>query len=210
MLVEVDGESGAVSLDAAGWEALLAAHRGAETAHPDAVLAVASGRLDPALDAVAAPAATASWVVAGPQVRLEHRAWVDQRTAALLLGVRDDRYRLLASHPAFLTAALVRTTRLRPHRQQQETPTPFPSDRLPELVAADPELRRRALTDAGAGFAWHLVGDGPAGQGALTATAGDAGVCLADTEQGLLRPASNTTVYRLLSTLLLALTEAAG
>lgn len=205
MLVDLDHESGAVRLDQAGLDSLLAAagHDGHESrgGHPDAVLALGSGRLDAAMEAIARPLVTVDLTVAGIDTRLEHRAWLTPGAGALLLGVRPGLFQLTSFDPAFLTAALVRMTRMRPRRGTAPGRLlRFPVSRLPELVGSDDEPRRRALADAGADFAWHLTARWDGGDRDLTAVDGPRGLHLATA--GALQATSNTRAYRILSTLL--------
>ena len=155
MLIEVDPDSGAVRVDEEGFEALRA-------------------RADPALAVVDDPLVTLSLAVAGPEVRLRHRGWIDRDTATLLVGVRPDVFQVVNLPPAFLTAALVRLTRIRP--------------RWPD--------------GGGAEFGWQLDATWVGGSRHLVATDGPGGLRLVDPVSGELRPASNTEVYRILSTLL--------
>ncbi|MCD4525271.1 hypothetical protein [Nocardioides sp. cx-173] len=187
MLVETDAASGAVRLDDEGLAALLAG----EQPGPEPLLAV-----------IAEPTVTLGLAVAGVETRLEHRAWVTRESAALLLGVRPGLFQLMAHDPAFLTAALVRLTRMRPRRVEDREPVDLPAERLPDLVAADETVRRAALAAAGADFAWHLSLRWQGGQRDLVAVDGPRGLHLGDPAAPRLVPVSNTTAYRILSTAL--------
>ncbi|MCW2794484.1 MAG: hypothetical protein JWO76_3582 [Nocardioides sp.] len=207
MLVDLDGESRSVRLDDDGLASLLAAaadRRGAT--HPDLELALASGALDAALGALAAPVVRLSLVVAGSTVRLEHRGWLGPDTLALLLGVRPGLHQLMTLDPAFLTASLVRLTRMRPRRHERpiaaDPDTDPDTDRLGDLVAEDPEVRGAGLARVGADHAWDLRLAWDGGGRHLRAVDGADGIRLADPVTGTLRPASNTFVYRVLSTVL--------
>jgi hypothetical protein len=155
VLIEVDADSGAVRVDEEGF-------------------AVLRARADPALAVLDDPLVTLSLEVAGPEVGLRHRGWIDRDTATLLIGVRPDVFQVISLPPAFLTAALVRLTRIRPRRPGGDGP----------------------------GFGWQLDAVWPGGSRHLVATDGPDGLRLADPGSGALRPASNTEVYRILSTLL--------
>lgn len=203
MLIESDHDTGAVRVDEEGLAALLSAARGDDaTPHPDAVTALASGRLDAAVAAIGAPLVTLGLVVAGTSTRLEHRAWVTPQGAALLLGVRPGVFQLMAQDPAFLTAALVRLTRMRPRRVAERAVVEVAAERLPDLVAPDEAPRRAALGEAGADFAWHLSARWDGGGRDLVAVDGPRGLQLAEPGTARLVPVSNTTAYRILSTLL--------
>lgn len=203
MLLDVDHASGTVRLDDEGFAALVeAAGSGSATAHPEALTAIASGGLDAVMGAVLRPAVSLELLVAGTTVRQLHRAWVDAGTAALLLAVRPGVDQLLGCPPAFLTAALVRLTRIRPRRTHTRTSVAFPDERLPELVATDPVVRGAALADAGGELAWQLDLSWPGGSRRVVAVDGPAGVRVADPGGGRLLGASNTTIYRILSTAL--------
>ena len=80
----------------------------------------------------------------------------------------------LSFPPAFLTAALVRLTRMRPRR--------------PDATGPD--------------FAWELSATWDGGSRHLIATDGPDGIRITDPVDGSARPATNTEVYRILSTLL--------
>ncbi|MCW2845767.1 MAG: hypothetical protein JWN22_3683 [Nocardioides sp.] len=203
MLVDLDGESRSVRLDDDGLAGLLAAaadRRGAT--HPDLEIALASGALDAALGTVAAPVVRLSLVVAGSAVRLEHRGWLGRETLALLLGVRPGLHQLMTLDPAFLTASLVRLTRMRPRRNGQPTGADLDTERLTDLVAEDPGARRAGLARVGADLAWDLRLTWAGGGRHLVAVDGPGGIRLADPVTGALRPASNTFVYRVLTTVL--------
>ena len=112
--------------------------------------------------------------VTGPGVRLEHRARIDRDVVLLDAEVHPGQLQELSFPPAFLTAALVRLTRMRPRRPD----------------------------DAGPDFAWDLTLEWDGGMRRLSATDGPGGIRLTDPVDGSERPASNTEVYRILSTLL--------
>lgn len=87
---------------------------------------------------------------------LRHRVWLRPGHAVLVLALRPDLPHLIEEPPAHLTAALVRLTRMRPRRGRESATRPFAADRLPELVADAPDVRRGALREADAEFAWRL------------------------------------------------------
>jgi hypothetical protein len=90
--------------------------------------------------------------VEGPAARLSHRGWVGEESATLVVGVRPGEDREITVPPAFLTAALVRLTRMRPRRPD----------------------------DDGAEFRWLLAATGPTGSVRVEATDGPGGLRLAD------------------------------
>ncbi|NYD40533.1 hypothetical protein [Nocardioides panaciterrulae] len=207
MLLETDPAGGAARLDAAGVAALLGAARG-EPAAPEATVALASGRLDAELALLGDPLVALELVVAGGSVRLAHRGWVGPELAVLLAGVhaegggqeggQEGEWRLLSMPPAFLTAGLVRLTRIRPRRDVGE---PLAGAWHDDLVAAEESARRAALDGLGADFAWRLRATWPGGERLLHAVDGAHGLHLADAS-GRLGRVSNTFGYRVLSTLL--------
>ncbi len=200
MLLEPDLAAGTVRADDAGVAALLAAAGGEP--RPEVADALGDGRLAAALPVLADPLVRVSLVVASSDVRLEHRAWVSPDHLVLALGVRPGLVQLHAQDPAYLTAALVRLTRMRPRRVEERPEVAFPTERLPELVAEDGGVRAPALADAGADLAWRLEARWHDGERLLTAVDGRHGVRLADPATARLRPVSNTVAYRVLSTLL--------
>ena len=137
---------------------------------------------DPALAVVDAPLVTVTLRVTGPEVSLEHRGWIDRERATLLVGVKPELFQVISVPPAFLTAALVRLTRIRPRR---------PDDHGPH-------------------FEWELHAAWPGGARTLVAQDGPGGLRLADPLDGSLRPVSNTVAYRILSTLLPTDAELSG
>jgi hypothetical protein len=187
MLVEVVEGSGAVRVDEEGFAALLAG----EQPGPEPVLAV-----------IAAPLVTLGLTVAGTDTRLEHRGWFTREDGALLLGVRPGVFQLAAHDPAFLTAALVRLTRMRPRKVAEREPVELPAERLPDLVSPDEAVRRAALAAVGADFAWHLAVRWDGGQRDLVAVDGPHGLHLVDPEAPRLVPVTNSTAYRILSRVL--------
>lgn len=112
--------------------------------------------------------------VVGPEVRLEHRARIDPDVVLLDAEVHPGEIRELSFPPAFLTAALVRLTRMRPRRPD----------------------------DTGPDFSWELDIEWDGGSRRLAATDGPSGIRITDPVDGSQRPMSNTEVYRILSTLL--------
>jgi hypothetical protein len=203
MLIDLDPTSGALRLDDEGVTALLeAARQDGAADHPDAVAALAADHLRAAVAVIREPAVTLRLVVAGEAVRLEHRGWLTPGAGALLLGVRPGLWQLMALDPAFLAAALVRLTRMRPRRRVDGPGDRPAAGRLADLVDPDPGLRRAALSAAGAQLAWQLRLEWPGGEREATAVDGPQGIHLADPATGELRPASNTEVYRVLSTAL--------
>lgn len=130
-------------------------------------------------------------VVAGPDTRLTHRLDVGPEACTLLLGVHEGTHQRVEEARGLVPAALVRLTRLRPRRVTDPAPPMAADDDLvAALVAEDAGVRRRALERVGAEVAWRLTGDVPA----LTAVDGPAGLLLL--EDGVLRPTTNTAVYR--------------
>ena len=168
MLIDVEPTSRSVRVDEAGFAALRAGE------DPDAALATVTGRLQPALATVATPVVTLSVTVAGPQVSLTHRGWVDLDRATLLVALQPDHFQLITVPPAYLTSALVRLVRIRPRRSD----------------------------DSGPDFGWDLQATWDGGSRRLVATDGPDGLRVTDPADGTVRPMSNTAVYRILSTLL--------
>lgn len=157
--------------------------------------------LAPALDTVREPRVTLDLVVAGTS-RLTHRAWVTPEHAVLVLGVRPDLHQLMVLPPSHLAAALVRLTRLRPRRTGERAERPCPRDALRLLVDPDPEVRGPALQRVGASVAWRWGVAWSQGRSEVTGVDGENGLFLADAEAEVLRPVSNTTAYRIFSTVL--------
>jgi hypothetical protein len=191
---------GAVRLDPSGFESLVDAARDRSGATPEAKEALADDRLDGVMGVILRPAADLRLVVAGPGTRLEHRGWLADGVLVLLLGVRPELLQLMRTGPAFLTATLVRLTRMRPRHLPRRVPAEFAAARLDELVSPDPRLRARALTDANADFAWRLDLSSNAGERALIAVDGELGLRLAYPNEDRLVPVTNTFGYRVLST----------
>jgi hypothetical protein len=195
--------SGAVRLDPAGFEALVdAARHGSAGAAPEAKEALADERLDGVMSVMLDPAAVMRLVVAGPDTRLEHRGWLANGVLVLLLGVRPELLQLMKTPPAFLTATLVRLTRLRPRHLPERVPAEFAAARLDELVSPDRRLRAPALADVNADFAWRLDSWWDGGGRTLTAVDGDLGLRIAYPDVDRLVPVTNTFCYRVLSTVL--------
>jgi hypothetical protein len=201
MLIDHDAAAGTVRVDEEGLRALLAARRGEVVPEASAALEAAEG-LDADLGAVTDPLVSLGLVVAGPTARLEHRIWVDAERAVAVAEVRPGTSQLLVLPPAHLAAALARLARLRPRRTGERAERRWHDERLPELVAADPTVRAAALAEAGAGHAWQLVVDWAGEERRLVGVDGEDGPFLADPEAGVLRPTSNTVLYRLFATVL--------
>lgn len=208
-MIRVDRDAGTIRLADGELDLLLeaAGPAGAGSAvgtalDPDAVLALASGEWDAPLAAVRDPLVHVELVVAGRSVRQVHRAWVTYDVATLLLAVNGGERQLMHLPPAFLTASLVRLTRLRPRRTASPGVVVLPADNLDGLVSPDEEVRRAALEAARADLGWRLHATWPGGERLMHAADGPHGVHLADPATGTLRGASNTFVYRVLSTLL--------
>jgi hypothetical protein len=195
--------SGAVRLDPSDFAALVnaARHRSAG-ASAEAEQALADERLGGVMNVILDPAAEMRLVVAGPDTRLEHRGWLADGVLVLLLGVRPDLLQLMGTGPAFLTATLVRLTRMRPRHLPERVPADFAAARLDELVSPDPRVRARALADADADFAWRLDLSSNGGERALVAVDGDLGLRFAYPNEDRLVPVTNTFGYRVLSTAL--------
>jgi hypothetical protein len=200
MLVEADGESGAVRLDDEALDALLAGTREPDGVPAELLVAVAPDRLDAIIAAIARPAARVRIVVAGPTLRLTHDAWLVPGLGVLRLAVRPGLHQLMTLPPAHLTAALVRTVRMRPRRLPERAE---PESAPPEAAALLDEreaVRAVTLSDVGADVAWRVELDWTGGRRSLTAVDGPRGLHVLEPE-GRLRPASNTEAYRILSTL---------
>lgn len=191
MLAEVDAESGSVRLDDEGLSALL------EGQPPTAL---DSERLAPALAALRQPTVALELVVGGSAARLAHRIGVSPDAAALLLGVRPGLHQLSVVPPSYVASALVRLTRLRPRPTAERSARAFSADRQEELTHEDPARRTAALAEAGADHAWRLVVARAGDHRSITAVDGQAGLFLA--EGDTLLPITNTTAYRIFSTVL--------
>ena len=168
MTIDLDPTTHTVRVDQAGFDALRAG------TDPDAALAVATAQLGPALAVVDDPLVTLTLTVTGAVVRLEHRGWVDRDTATLLVALRPGLFQVATMPPAFLTSALVRLTRIRPRRPDDDGPD----------------------------FGWELAASWAGGSRHLVASDGRDGIRLVDPVDGKPRAATNTEVYRILSTLL--------
>ena len=108
----------------------------------------------------------------------------------------------MTTDPAYLTAALVRLTRLRPRRVDAAGPVRATAALLDELVADDALVRVPALAAVAATHAWRLRIDWDGGRRELAAVDGETGVHLAEPGADVLVPVSNTGVYRIFSTAL--------
>lgn len=196
--------SGAVRLGPSDFETLVnAARDGSVDAPPEAKEALADERLDGLMDVILRPSAELRLVVAGPDTRLVHRGWLADGALVLLLGLRPDLLQLTKTPSAFLTATLVRLTRMRPrHLPPERVPADFAAARLDELVSPDPRLRARALADADADYAWRLDLSSNGRERALIAVDGELGLRLAYPNEDRLVPITNTFGYRVLSTAL--------
>jgi hypothetical protein len=202
-MIDLTGPDGVIRLDPSDFDAIVEAarHPGAEV--PDHVRqALAHDPLRDNINVILDPAAEIRLVVAGPAARLVHRGWLTDDALVLLLGVGPELLQLMKTDPASLTATLVRLTRMRPRHLPARAASDFPSVRLDELTSPDPRLRGQALTDADAGFAWHLDVASDSGRRTLTAVDGDLGLHFAYPQQGQLVPVTNTFCYRVLSTVL--------
>lgn len=199
-MIEVDTTSRVARLDDDGLAALLDP-RARAVLDPTTTQRLAAAGLGSALDALHDPVVTLDLVVAGTS-RLEHRVWVTADCATAVLGVRPGRHQLLVLPPSHLTAGLVRMTRLRPRRTGDRQDRPWPRSDLHVLVDHDPQVRASALERAGAGHAWQLGVTWGDERREVTATDGTGGPFLADPDRELLRPVSNTAVYRIFSTAL--------
>lgn len=209
MRLDLHAGTGALRLDEAGFDALVAATApgGSPPAPvPAAVPAVAAvladGRWRTALEVVHAATARLTLTVAGPDARLVHRGWVRPDGCVLLLAVHGDERQLVLHHPAFLAAGLVRLTRIRPRRLEHErSPVPLDAWTRDHLTTADPAIRQAALGAAGAGFAWRLELRAGDREQVLTAVDGSGGIHVHDPDAGVLLPTTNTAVFRVLSAL---------
>jgi len=202
-VIRVDAATRSIRLAEGELDLLVEAARSDGAAgHPDAVMALASGDWDVPLRAVLDPLVRVDLVVAGRSVRQQHRAWVTYDVATLLLSVTDGEQQLMHLPPAFLTSALVRLTRLRPRRTAEPGVHEMPAERLDDLVAPDEGVRRAALDAASAEVGWRLHAMWSGGERLMHAVDGPRGIHLADPATRPLRGASNTFVYRVLSTLL--------
>jgi hypothetical protein len=206
MRVDLTPEADLLRVDRAGFDALLAAQRSPDAAAPEVLsvlTAIAGGPLDRALAVAAAPVASFVLTVAGPDIRLVHRAWLasspEASGCALLLGVHEELFQLVPQDPAFLPAAIVRLARLHPRRRTgTATAVAAEDDTVGSLLDPDPAVRRPALDRLGAGYAWRLTCDDAPD---LTVVDGRAGVLVHVPADGALVPTTNTAIYRLLSTL---------
>lgn len=200
MLIERDPLSGVLRVDHDGLQALVSASRGAEV--PEAATVLETDGVGDAMATVTDPDVTVELVVGGTSTRLSHRIWVDPDRAVVLPELRPGLAQLMVVPPGHLAAALARLVRLRPRRTGERVVRPFPADRLDDLVAPDAVVRSDALAQAGAGFAWQLL-VGWAGEARrVTAVDGPDGPFLADPDHGVLRPTTNTILYRLFATVL--------
>lgn len=200
MLIDREPESGVVRVDHDGLQALVSASRGADV--PEAAAVLETDGVADAMITVTDPEVTVELVVAGTSTRLSHRIWVDPVRAVVLPEVRPGVAQLMVVPPGHLAAALARLTRLRPRRTGERGVRPFPADRLEDLVAPDTALRSEALALAGAGFAWQLLVGWAGADRRVTAVDGPGGPFLADPDHGVLRPTTNTILYRLFATVL--------
>ncbi len=208
MRLDLHTATGALRLDRAGFDALVAATTpGAPTPAVPAVAAVlADERWRTALGVVPGATARLTLTVAGPDARLVHHGWAHPAGCVLLLAVHADERQLVLLHPAFLAAGLVRLTRIRPRRVDHErSPVPLDEWTRGHLTAADPAVRRAALATVGAGFAWCLELRAGDGEQALVAVDGPDGIHVHDADAGVLLPTTNTAVFRVLAALVPAL-----
>jgi hypothetical protein len=201
-MIDLSSPSGAVRLDPAGFDALIEAARHPQAGTPaDVRQALADGRLDAIMPVVLDPAAQLRLLVAGPTSRLEHRGWLTDQALVLLLGVRPGLLQLTATDPAFLTATLVRLTRMRPRHLPQRLPATFTAARLDQLVTDEPSIRAKALADAHADFAWRLDLASDSDRRSLIAVDGELGLRFAHPDEERMVPVTNTFCYRVLSTI---------
>jgi len=201
-VIEVNPDTGAIRLDDDGLADLLDV--GSDGRDPAMMARLAEAGLHPALKTLADPVVTLELVVAGTSV-LRHSVRVDLERAVVVLGVRPGLHHVLVMPPAHLAAGLVRMTHMRPRRTGERLERPYPADQLDTLVAADVGARAAALERAGADFAWHLGVSSPGGdRHEVTAINGPDGLFLANPMNDALRPVSNTTAYRIFSTVLQA------
>lgn len=199
----IDLDSAAIRLDPDAWDALIATAQDPNVDAPaEVAAALEDERLNGVLNVVLEPAVELSLVVAGPVTRLEHRGWQADGALVLLLALRPGLLQLMATPVEFLTATLVRLTRMKPRHLPERDAVPFPAARLEDLTCAEPTRRAEALALAGADFAWRLdlTWDGRAQR--LTAVDGERGLHLANPGEDLLTPVTNTFCYRILSTAL--------
>jgi hypothetical protein len=206
-VIDLTSPSGSVRLAPTDFDALVEvtrdrSGRDSVIAGPDMAAALADDRLGAMLNVVVDPAIELRLVVAGPETRVEHRGWLAGDALVLLLWVRPELRQLMSTDRAFLTATLVRLTRMRPRHLADRVPADFPAATLDELVSTDPRLRALALADARADFAWRLDLTSEGGRRTLTAVDGDLGLRLADPDKDRLMPVTNTFAYRVLSTVL--------
>lgn len=213
MLIEIlDRDAGALQVDAEGFATLRKAQDPAADAPVNAVLALSTPSVAEALQLIDAPDLTVTVTVAGWESCHTHRLWYRlgagvALTGVALIGVRGDESRLLPVSPAALAGDLARLVRLKPRRidieRAEEVTTPTELD---AVVDPDPVLRRAALVGVGADFGWRITAQGRSEEPVtLTAVDGPHGVYLADESASLLRPESNTMVFRIFSALLPAM-----
>lgn len=217
MVIEFDRDSATVRVDDAGLEALLDCAASPDTVgDPDAAMALASGRLDPAMGAIFNPEATVTVELAEGDRVLEHRIWVGERWAAYLLDAPQEGglRRLLADGRAFLPASLALLVDLRPANADGAAAIKADPADLDALFAAEgPPHRGAALRAIGASRAWRITvsdaavdaawADGEAA-GETSArrvvmSGGPDGVRLWDPVAQRFDPVTNTTAFRILT-----------
>lgn len=214
-MIEVDRDSATVRLDDAGFDALIECAASPDGAgDPEAAMALASGRLDPAMSAIFNPEVTVTVELADAGRALAHRIWVSGRWATYLLDAPGDGEprRLLTDARSFLPASLALLVDIRSTNVDSSDPVVADPAQLEAMFAADEVDRRAALTAVAATRAWRVtvtdvIDDDPRHREAsrgeqarrVVMTDGPGGIRLWDQAGDRFEPITNTRAFRILT-----------
>lgn len=198
MLIDFDADSATVRLDEAGFDALLDCAGSPDlVGDPAASLALASGRLDPAMSAIFNPEVGVKVELADFDSLLVHRIWGGDVWAAYLLG--EQPMRLFADARTFLPAGLARLLDIRPTNVAERTSVEGDVAQIDDLFDGDAARRQAALRTLTADRAWRITSTAGDESRQVVMSDSPGGLRLWDRAEGTFEPVTNTLAFRILT-----------